>query len=151
MQCSHAYKISGSKYIFCDFEGTPSGKSNAAISPYLCFYQNFPPQSGGNIDNTAGWQGCPKLQASVNPQKTVLVADWEADGTYTDYPYRAAIPMEGATTDNFPYVEFELQEQESGNYADVCISYEGGVYIYCKEIPNYAITVNVYLYVEDGN
>ena len=151
MQCSHAYRIARSKYIFCDFEGTPTGTSNSAISPYLCIYQDFPPEMNGNIENTVGWQDCPKLQESESHQKTVLVADWAADGTYTDYPYRATIPMEGATTDNFPYVEFQQQEQESGNYADVCISYDGGVYIYCKEIPSDSITVNVYLYVESGD
>lgn len=151
MQCSHAYNKANSKYIFCDLEGEPSGTSNTAIAPYLCFYQNFPPAAGGNIMNTPGYADCPKLAESVSHQKTVLVVDWVADGTYTDYPYRAAIPMDGTTTDNFPYVEFQQNEQESGNFADVCISYEGGVYIFCKEIPSSAITVNVYLYVEDGD
>lgn len=152
MQCSYAYKIANSKYIFCDIEGTPtSTSSNEAIAPYLCIYQNFPPLGNGNIANTVGWQDCPKLQEAESHEKTVLVADWVADGTYEDYPYRAAIPMQGATTDNFPYVEFQQNEQESGNYADVCMSYDGGVYIFCKEIPSTAITVFVYLFIEDGD
>ena len=151
MQCSHAYRKARSKYIYCDLEEAPTGTSNSAIAPYLCIYQNFPPNDGGNNENLPAWADCFKLQESASHQKTVVVGAWAADGTYTDYPYRAAIPMDGATTDNFPYVEFEQNEQESGNFADVCISYDGGVYIFCKEIPSSSITVNVYLYVEDGN
>ena len=151
MQCSHAYRSGNSKYIFCDIEGEPTGTSNAAIAPYLCIYQDYPPYPNGNTTNTPDWATCWKLQEAESHEKTVLVADWAADGTYEDYPYRAAIPMEGATFDNFPYVEFQQNEQESGNFADVCISYDGGVYIFCKEIPSTAITVNVYLYVEDGD
>ena len=93
MQCSHAYRIARSKYIFCDFEGTPTGTSNSAIAPYLCIYQDFPPEFGGNIDNIPGWQNCPKLQSSESHEKTVLVSDWVADGTYTDYPYCAALGL----------------------------------------------------------
>ena len=151
MQCTHAYRIAGSRFLLCDIEGDPVGISNSEIAPYLCIYQDFPPDTSGNVANIAGWESCPKLQESESHQKNVLTTDWSADDTYIDYPYSAAIPMEGATTDNFPYVEFEQNEQESGNFADVCISYEGGVYIYCKEIPSSAITVNVYLYYEDGD
>lgn len=150
MLCSHAYRIANSKYIYCNLEGTPIGTSLNDLSPYMCIYQKFPPNSGGNTDVTNDWVNCPKLAEYVNPRKIVLVADWQADGTYTDYPYRAAIPMAGATTDVFPYVEFETNEAESGNYADVSISYDGGVYIYCKEIPQTDIYVNVYIFVEEG-
>lgn len=151
MQCSHAYNRAGNPYIFCDFEGTPTGKTNDDITPFLCIYQDFPPSGPMNIANTLNWQSCYKLQEAIDPTKTVLVSAWEADGTYTDYPYRAAIPMAGATTGNFPYVEFQQNEAESGNYADVSLSYEGGVYIFCREIPDHAITVNVYLFVESGD
>ena len=149
MQCSHAYRKKGSKYIYCDIEGCSHGSTNAAISPYLCIYQEFPPYMFGNEMNLAGWENCPKIKESEDRRHTVLPAEWAADVTYSDYPYRAAIAVEGATPDNFPYVEFEEPEQESGNYADVCLSYDGGVYIFCKTIPDHAITVSVYLYVEE--
>lgn len=149
MQCQYAYLKGDSRYIFCSVETKPSGTSLDDETPAMCFYQEFPPARMGNKTNTVNWEGCVKLQEAIDRRKTVLPEDWNADGTYTDYPYCAAIPMVGANPDMFPYVEFEPNEAESGNYADVSITYDGGVYIYCKEPPSTAITVTVYLYVEE--
>lgn len=151
MQCEHAYIKGDSKYIYCNIESTPSGIDLDDTTPAMCFYQDFPPGRWGNRTLLANWSECVKLRAAIDRTKTVLPTDWAADGTYTDYPYRAAIPMTGATTDMFPYVEFQQNEAESGNYADVSITYDGGVYIYCKEPPEAAITVDVYLYVEEDD
>ena len=151
MQCSYAYKKKNSVYIFCSLEGASHGTSNSAISPYLCSYQDFPPNRFGNEMNITGWPDCPKLKESESHEKTILPGEWFADGTYSDYPYKATIAVDGASPDNFPYVEFQPNDQESGNFADVCISSDNVVYIFCKEIPSEAITVNVYLYVEEVN
>ena len=58
--------------------------------------------------------------------------------------------MAEATEEIFPYVEFDQQEQESGNFADVSATYNGGVYIYAREIPdhNFWVTVNLYTEME---
>ena len=78
--------------------------------------------------------------------KTVLKKDWHRIPKYKDYPYMAAIPIENATDSMFPYTEFEKNEAESGNYAEICESFNGGVYIYAKEPPDKDITVNVSLF-----
>lgn len=149
MQCTHAYLKSDSKYIYCDIEEDPRGKTLDDTTPSMCIYQEFPPWKNGNKVNLPTWTNCEKLKAAIDRTKTVLPSEWVADGTYTDYPYRAAIPVTGATADMFPYVEFEQQEAESGNYADISTSDEGVIYIYCREIPANEITVTVYLYLEE--
>jgi len=148
MQCQYAYLLPNDKYVYCNVETRPHGNTLDDTTPSMCLYQEFPPERGGNKLNTPNWASCYKLQQAIDRQKTVLVADWAADETYIDYPYRAAIPVAGATIDMFPYVEFQQNESESGNYADVSLSYDGGVYIYAKVIPSNDITVSVYLYEE---
>lgn len=58
----------------------------------------------------------------------------------------AAIGIENATSTMFPYTEFEKNDAESGNYAEICESYNGGVYIYAKEPPDKDITVKIQLF-----
>ena len=76
---------------------------------------------------------------------TVLNEDWKRESIYKDYPFRAAIMKKGTTEDMFPYVEFEQQEAESGNYAEICESFNGGVYIFAKRKPDKDINVKVKL------
>ncbi len=58
-----------------------------------------------------------------------------ADDTYSDYPYKADIPVNDALEDNIPMVVFSLEQIESGNYAPVALSGNGYVRIYAKEVP----------------
>ncbi|MBQ5841370.1 MAG: hypothetical protein IIW40_05390 [Clostridia bacterium] len=62
-------------------------------------------------------------------------ASFAADSTYEDFPYRAAVALEGVTADMVPEVVFSLADAASGNFAPVAESYDGGVYIYAAEIP----------------
>lgn len=78
--------------------------------------------------------------------KTVHVKDWNRIPKYKDYPYVARIAIENAMESMFPYTEFEKNDAESGNYAEICESFNGGVYIYAKELPEKDITVNVSLF-----
>lgn len=151
MECPHAYTKKNSRYIYCDFEGEPQGTTLDDITPWLCFYQPFPPPGREPVTMLLpSWTGCVKLQEERNNRKYVRVSDWYSNGTYSDFPYRATIPMAEATEVIFPYVEFDQQEQESGNFADVSATYNGGVYIYAREIPdhNFWVTVNLYTEME---
>lgn len=71
---------------------------------------------------------------------------WQRIPKYSDYPFMAKIPIEKATTDMFPYTEFGKEEAESGNFAMICESVNGGVLIFAKEKPEKEIKVNVALY-----
>lgn len=65
----------------------------------------------------------------------VAEASFAADATYEDFPYRAAVALEGVTAEMLPEVVFSLADAASGNFAPVAESYDGGVYIYAAEIP----------------
>lgn len=57
-------------------------------------------------------------------------SSWESDSTYEDFPYRCAIGIMGVTASDYAEVTFAQEQAQSGNYAAVCETYVGGVYIY---------------------
>ena len=71
----------------------------------------------------------------------VAVADFVADTTYTDYPYRAAIALTGVALTMIANVVFDVTDATSGNFAPLSDTYAGGTYIYAKEVPAAAITI----------
>lgn len=83
------------------------------------------------------------LNAAIIAQSSVPVATsaWASDTTYTDYPYRASIAMDGCTANHIPEVTFALSDATSGNFAPIADTYDGGVYIYAAEVPSEAITI----------
>lgn len=66
-------------------------------------------------------------------------SSWTADSTYADFPYRCALAITGVTASDVAEVVFGQTEAASGNYASVCETYAGGVYIYSSV--NTAITI----------
>lgn len=71
----------------------------------------------------------------------VEAASFTADETYGDFPYRAAVPLTGATEAMTPEVVFGVTDAMSGTFAPVAESYAGGVYIYAAELPSAAVTI----------
>lgn len=55
-----------------------------------------------------------------------------SDNTYQDYGYKGTITVTRATASMRPEVIFGLTEAMSGNYAPICESGAGVVYIYAK-------------------
>lgn len=72
------------------------------------------------------------VNASIVTASSVSVTTWEPDSTYTDYPYRASVAVTGMTAGHYPEVVYSVADASSGNYAPVCESYNGGVYIWSK-------------------
>ena len=72
---------------------------------------------------------------------TVEAASFTADETYSDFPYRAAVPLTGAAEAMTPEVVFGVTDAMSGTFAPVAESYAGGVYIYAAELPSAAVTI----------
>lgn len=64
-----------------------------------------------------------------------------ADATYPDYPYRAAVALEGVLESMIPQVALSVEDAISGNFAPAAQSYNGGVYIYAASPPDGAITI----------
>ena len=83
------------------------------------------------------------LNAAIIVQSSVPVATsaWVSDTTYTDYPYRASIVIDGCTANHIPEVTFALSDATSGNFAPITETYDGGVYIYAIEQPSEAMTI----------
>lgn len=71
----------------------------------------------------------------------VPVSAWAADGTYDDYPYRAAVALSGVTAAMIPEVVFGLAAMADNSFAPVAECYNGGVYIYAADVPDAAITI----------
>ena len=73
--------------------------------------------------------------------KSVATSAWTSNTTYDDYPYRAAVACSGVTAAMFAEVVLSPADATSGNFAPVCQTYSGGVYLYAKAVPDAAITI----------
>ena len=73
--------------------------------------------------------------------KSIATSAWSSNSTYTDFPYRAAVACTGVTADMFAEVVLSPTDATSGNFAPVCDTYAGGVYLYAKAVPDAAITI----------
>ncbi len=71
--------------------------------------------------------------------QNVSVSNWVADNTYADYGYRAEIANTKITSNSVVSVIYNVTEALSGNYAPVCQTIDGAIYIYSKV--NTAITI----------
>ena len=73
--------------------------------------------------------------------KTIATSAWASDTTYADYPYRASVALPPITAVSFVEIVFSPTDATSGNFAPVCDTYAGGVYLYAKAVPDAAITI----------
>ena len=80
---------------------------------------------------------------------TVATSAWASNTTYADFPFRAGIPIAGCTANHKPDVTFKLADAMSGNYAPVCESYAGGVYIYAATKPTATLTIPTILLLKE--
>lgn len=58
-----------------------------------------------------------------------------ADSTYVDFPYRAAVALEGVIASMIPEVTLDLVDATDGNFAPVAQTFNGGVYLYAASPP----------------
>lgn len=72
---------------------------------------------------------------------TIAASSFKADTTYADFPYRAAVELDGVISSMIPEVILGLVDATDGNFAPVAQSYNGGVYLYAANPPESAVTV----------
>ena len=72
---------------------------------------------------------------------TVPKSSFIEDSTYSDYPYRAAIALDGVISSMIPEVILGLVDATDGNFAPVAESYNGGVYLYAADKPEGKIVI----------
>lgn len=74
---------------------------------------------------------------------SVATSAFASDNTYAKYPFKATVDLSDVTNTMKPEVCFSGTDAISGKFAPFAESYNGGVYIWCKETPAAAITIPV--------
>ena len=118
---------------------------------------NLPEDTNGSLSslNTAIQQNTTSIGTKGNADittktnTTVATTAWADDTTYADFPFRASIPITGCTASHKPDVTFKLTDAMSGNYAPVCESYAGGIYIYAAAKPTATLTIPTILLLKE--
>lgn len=87
-----------------------------------------------------------KLAADAKPlvfTERWLTPSWtEADAHAAEgFPFRAQIALTGVTVNHFPQVVFSIADAQSGTFAPIAESYNGGVYIYAAEALTVGTTI----------
>ena len=72
---------------------------------------------------------------------SVAVSKFVSNTTYEDYPFRASVALEGVQSTMIPEVIFSMADAISGNFAPVAESYNGGVYLYAADKPEWNIVI----------
>ena len=126
--------------------------SNTTDSIYLTFKQGVSSNESiavkfNTINNQSivGGKSSGNIETSIKLSNTT-VNNWVSDTTYADYPYKATIAAADVTSTMVAEVIYSVADATSGNYAPICETYDGGVYIYSKV--NTAITIPTVLVVK---
>lgn len=82
-----------------------------------------------------------ELKKLLFQNKTVPAASFVEDGTYKDYPYRAAVPLPGVVASMVPEVVFTVEAVSDNDIAPVAECYNGGVYIYMGGEPEKTVGI----------
>ena len=61
-----------------------------------------------------------------------VTANWYSDSWYIDYPYVSNITIDGILSTDYAEVIFAPEHAASGNYAPVCETADGSIYIFSK-------------------
>ena len=102
-------------------------------------YLDDGPQTVVARSEEVAWVNFVLDRPAVEVHTNVTASTWASDSTYADFPYKCAIAMSGVTANDVAWVTFGVDEALSGDYAPVCDTYAGGVYLYSSK--NTSITV----------
>lgn len=87
------------------------------------------------------WSAWFYIDKEVLTNVSVPTSAWAADSTYEDFGYRATINLAGIVSNMIPEVVFSVADAMSGNFAPVCETASGKLYIYAAEVPSEAMTI----------
>ena len=97
------------------------------------------PSTGGIYAKKFFANGVELTGGGAKIHSNLSASSWTSDSTYAGFGYRCALAITGVTANDVAEVVFNQTEAASGNYASVCETYAGGVYIYSSV--NTAITI----------
>ena len=72
---------------------------------------------------------------------SVATTAWATNSTYADYGYRASVAITGVTSTMIAEVIFSLADATGGNFAPICESYNGGIYLYASAVPSSTVVI----------
>lgn len=117
------------------------------VEPYDIYIWDAVHRIWVNNGNIRGADGKDADLSDAEPKKhkftdvRIAPSSYDADATYPDFPFRAAIPLDGINETMTPCVAFDVAEAIGGLFAPVAECYNGGVYIYAESALNYEIIV----------
>lgn len=126
--------LSNASETFASFWAKVNGDNEAGNESNMQLLQAFCTAVGVDLENLLQ-----EIEGKSPIKVTNASPSFAADNTYQDYGYKGTITVTGATASMRPEVIFGLTEAMSGNYAPICESGAGVVYIYAKV--NTSITV----------
>ena len=95
--------------------------------------------NAGLVTGGAVYDAMQNVGGGAEIHSNLSASSWVADSTYAGFGYRCALAITGVTANDVAEVVFNQSEAASGNYASVCETYAGGVYIWSSV--NTAITI----------
>lgn len=116
-------------------------------APYDIYIWDAVHRTWVNNGNIRGADGKDADLSDAEPMKhkftdvRIAPAAYVADDTYPDFPFRAAIPLDGINETMTPCVAFDVAEAIGGLFAPVAACYNGGVYVYAESAPSYEVII----------
>lgn len=117
------------------------------VEPYDIYIWDAVHRIWVNNGNIRGADGKDADLSDAEPKKhkftdvRIAPSSYDADATYPDFPFRAAIPLDGINETMTPWVAFDVAEAIGGLFAPVADCYNGGVYIYAESALNYEVII----------
>lgn len=134
-------------FVEDDVDPTPEPGSDAYITSGAVYNALEDKQdtlsAGTNISISNNVISTPSTVLNKVKNTVVQVADFVSDERYSGYKYRADVPVNGITANDYPHVMFSIEDCVSNNYASFVESGNGYVSIWCKELPESAVTIPV--------
>lgn len=76
-----------------------------------------------------------ELKKYLFADTAVFASAFSENTAYEDYPYRAAVALDGVTESMIPEVVLSVSDAISGLFAPIAETYNGGIYLYAADIP----------------
>jgi len=104
-------------------------------------FDSLDESGGATIDYSESSLGGGGGSGLVVQNVAVAASAWASDSTYLDFPYKAIIPVTGATPNMYPEVVYSPNDAVSGYYAPVAATDTNSVIIYAKDDGAVALTI----------
>ena len=82
-----------------------------------------------------------ELKKYLFTNTAVSASAFAEDTTYEDYPYKAAVALDGVMESMIPEIMFGMADATGGYFAPVAETYNGGIYLYAVDIPENDVVI----------